>query len=120
MAVTLSINAHELAAPPGASIFDLAESVGVPIPTSCRKQGKCRECLVEVAEGMPWLTARGPEEQHLTGDFRLSCRARIAADTGVVRCHTLRRAAMRVESEAINLPGSPEARRLYPAVTRDG
>ena len=77
MATTLSINAHETAAPVGASIFELAEQVGVNVPTSCRKQGKCRECLVEVVEGMDRLTPRGPEENYLKEGFRLSCRARV-------------------------------------------
>jgi uncharacterized 2Fe-2S/4Fe-4S cluster protein (DUF4445 family) len=120
MSATLTINAQTMAAPLGASVFEVAESAGVQIPTSCRKQGKCRECLVEVAVGMNLLSARGPEEQHLDGDFRLSCRARFAAEEGEVRCHTLRRAAMRVESEAINLPGAAARRRIDPAVRREG
>ena len=106
MATTLSINAHETAAPVGASIFELAEQVGVNVPTSCRKQGKCRECLVEVVEGMDRLTPRGPEENYLKEGFRLSCRARVIDGSGEIRCHTMRRAAMQVESAAINLPGS--------------
>jgi uncharacterized 2Fe-2S/4Fe-4S cluster protein (DUF4445 family) len=120
MTAVLSINAQEVAAPAGASLFELAEQAGVNVPTSCRKQGKCRECLVEVVAGMDHLSPRGPEEAYLTGDFRLSCRARVTAGAGVIRCHTLRRAAMRVESEAINLPGAGTARRLDPAITRDG
>jgi uncharacterized 2Fe-2S/4Fe-4S cluster protein (DUF4445 family) len=120
MATTLSINAHETAAPVGASIFELAEQVGVNVPTSCRKQGKCRECLVEVVEGMDRLTPRGPEENYLKEGFRLSCRARVIDGSGEIRCHTMRRAAMQVESAAINLPGSGREQPLDPAITREG
>lgn len=119
MAATLVINAQEVAAPRGASVFELAEAAGINVPSSCRKQGKCRECLVEVVEGMERLSLRTPEEKHLQGEFRLSCRAQFVAEEGVVRCHTLRRAAMRVEAEAQNLPGLAN-RRIDPAVTRDG
>ncbi len=120
MATKLSINAHETDAPAGASIFELAEEVGVHVPTSCLKQGKCRECLVEVVEGMDQLTPRGEEESYLKEGFRLSCRARVISDSGTIRCHTMRRAAMQVESVAINLPGSDRDQPLDPAVSRDG
>ena len=51
MPVKLVINSQPIAAPAGPSLFDYAERLGVRVPTSCRKQGKCRECLVEVIEG---------------------------------------------------------------------
>jgi uncharacterized 2Fe-2S/4Fe-4S cluster protein (DUF4445 family) len=117
MTLTVSINGRSLAPPPGATLFDCAERVGVRVPTSCVKQGKCKECMVEVAEGGALLTPRTDEERHLGPDFRLSCRARPAGE-GVVRCHTLRRGAMRIEEGACGLPprtGPPD-----PAVTRRG
>ena len=49
----------------------------------------------EVAEGMACLSKPGPEEKHLKGNFRLSCCARIAAEQGTVRCHTMRRGTIR-------------------------
>jgi len=48
MAATLTINGHSVEANPASSIFDHAETLGVRVPTSCHKQGKCRECMVEV------------------------------------------------------------------------
>ena len=104
----------------GASLFDCAEALGIHVPTSCRKQGKCRECLVEVTEGMDCLSPATPEESHLRDQFRLSCRARIAADSGVVRCHTLRRGEMRIERHAFQLPTAAEPISPDPAVTRHG
>ncbi|MGI8964645.1 MAG: 2Fe-2S iron-sulfur cluster-binding protein, partial [Limisphaerales bacterium] len=73
---------------PGASLFDYAESLGIKVPTSCRKQGKCKECLVEVTEGMKNLSPPTTEENHLRENFRLSCRCKIVNERGVVRCHT--------------------------------
>lgn len=107
-------------APNGASLFACAEALGIKVPTSCRKQGKCKECLVEVLEGMECLSPRSPEESHLRENFRLSCRAQIIADSGVVRCHTLRRGEMRIERHAFQLPTAGRTITPDPAVTRDG
>jgi uncharacterized 2Fe-2S/4Fe-4S cluster protein (DUF4445 family) len=120
MSVELHINGLTCAAPRGDSLFTCAETLGIPVPTSCNKQGKCKECVVEVAEGMESLSLRGPPEQHLKGAFRLSCCARVAADEGVIRCHTMRRGTMRIESHAFELPVHGPAWALEPAVTRDG
>ncbi|PYQ03574.1 MAG: ferredoxin [Acidobacteria bacterium] len=97
-------------------MFECAEAAGVRVPTSCVKQGKCRECLVEVEEGAERLTPPAPQEEHLSGRFRLSCRARIIAP-GVIRCHTLRRNALRVETETTGLVSAAP---LEPSVTRSG
>ena len=91
-------------APAGTSLFEFAESQGVKVPTSCLKNGRCKECVVEVTEGLECLSAPGPAEQHLQGNFRLSCCARVVRDGGVVRCHTMRRGAMRIERQAFALP----------------
>jgi len=116
MALTLTINASTLEAAPGASLFEYAERMGIQVPTSCRKLGKCKECMVEVLEGADCLSPPAAEEQHLKGNFRLSCRARVVAPEGVVRCHTMRRGRMRIETAGLpfRLP------KLDPAVTRDG
>ncbi|HVW22486.1 MAG TPA: ASKHA domain-containing protein [Opitutaceae bacterium] len=103
----------------GATLFDCADRLGIQVPTSCRRQGRCKECIVEVAEGGDLLSAPGPDEAHLAGRFRLSCQARIEAETGALRCHTLRRGEMRIETQAFRLPtGRPPS--LDPAVTREG
>jgi len=104
----------------GESLFDSALRMGVNIPTSCLKNGKCRECLVEVAAGMDLLTPRTIEEQSLTGSFRLACRSRISGDSGVIRCHTLRREQIRIEDTVQNLPTSFTSVPLAPAVTMEG
>jgi uncharacterized 2Fe-2S/4Fe-4S cluster protein (DUF4445 family) len=120
MSIELHFNGIRSEAAPGASLFDCAETLGIKVPTSCRKQGKCKECLVEITAGMELLSAKSPEENHLRENFRLSCRARIAADAGAVRCHTMRRGEMRIERHALELPSAKSPPPLDPAVTRDG
>jgi uncharacterized 2Fe-2S/4Fe-4S cluster protein (DUF4445 family) len=120
MAVTLTINGKSIEAQSGLSLFDHAEALGIDVPTSCRKQGKCKECMVEVVEGMAALTSLAEPERHLKGSFRLSCQTFVKAESGHVRCHTMRRGQMRIEREALGLPGRQGQLLLDPAVTRDG
>jgi uncharacterized 2Fe-2S/4Fe-4S cluster protein (DUF4445 family) len=120
MNVKVLFNHREVLASPGVTLFDSAESLGINVPTSCRKQGKCKECLVEVVEGMDCLSARTTAEKHLKGNFRLSCCTRVEAEAGVVRCHTMRRGEMKIEHHALNLPAGAQPPQLDPAVTREG
>ena len=119
MSVQVTINGIHAEATAGRSLFDCAEQLGVRVPTSCLKQGKCKECIVEIIEGMDCLSTPTEHERHLGGQFRLSCRTLITAAAGTIRCHTMRRGQMRIERHALDLPdGGP----LVPdaAVTRDG
>lgn len=117
MPVELTIDSRAISADPEKSIFDHAEQLEVRVPTSCFKQGKCRECLVEVLEGMELLTAPTEEEAHLEENFRLSCRTRVVGTEGRVRCHTLRRAPLRIQEDGLDVAGDMQ---IDPAVTRDG
>ena len=67
MSVELHFNGLRTSVMPGSSLFDYAESLGIHVPTSCRKQGKCKECVVEVVEGMECLSPPVPAEKHLQG-----------------------------------------------------
>ncbi len=120
MSVTVAINAQTAPFAAGISLFDAGESLGINVPSSCRKQGRCRECLMEVVDGIEHLTPRAEAEHHLKGAFRLSCCARLATDSGSVRCHTMRRGTMYVEDSAMNLPAQAHLARPDPAVTRHG
>ncbi len=120
MAVHLTINGQSIEARGGLSLFDHAELMGIDVPTSCRKQGKCRECMVEVVEGMDLLSAVTEPEGHLKGKFRLSCQTCVTGLGGPVRCHTMRRGQMRIERRAFGLPVGRGPVELDPAVTRDG
>jgi uncharacterized 2Fe-2S/4Fe-4S cluster protein (DUF4445 family) len=120
MPVEVEIDKRTTLARVGQSLFECAEQMDVQIPTSCIKNGKCRECLVEVSEGGELLSPISPEEEHLQGRFRLSCRATISVNSGRISCHTLRREKMRIEQEARHLPTSFQDTPLNPAVTRRG
>ena len=120
MAALLTINGLTVEAAPGATLFDCAESLGIRVPTSCHKQGKCKECMVEVAEGAGLLSPMTEAEKHLKGRFRLSCQTYVTGASGLVRCHTMRRGQMRIEGCGMGLPASSRAVPLDPAVTRDG
>src|SRR6185503_19252558 len=108
MAVTLTVNGHRIDVPAGVSIFSAAEHAGVRVPTSCVTQGKCKECVVEITRGMDLLTPPTEYERHLDAraPFRLACQSRVAAGTGDVDCHTMRRGQMRIERRALHLPAS--------------
>lgn len=120
MPATLIINGHQADPNPARSLFDAADRVGVRVPTSCVKNGKCKECVVEVTAGVEALSPRTASEHHLNGRFRLACQTHVASDHGHVACHTMRRGRMRIERHALELPTSHERPMLDPAVTRDG
>ncbi|HEX9653660.1 MAG TPA: ASKHA domain-containing protein [bacterium] len=120
MSVELHFNNRHIEVKPGNSLFEYAESLGIPVPTSCHKQGKCKECLIEIVEGMGCLSAPTPPEDHLQDHFRLSCQCRLVTDSGVVRCHTMRRGDMRIETRALQLPIDNRRLQLDPPVTRAG
>jgi uncharacterized 2Fe-2S/4Fe-4S cluster protein (DUF4445 family) len=119
MPLEIHVNGRQTSGASGASLFGCAEAVGVKVPTSCNKNGKCRECLVEVSEGMELLSPKAPEERHLKENFRLSCRAKIISEAGIIRCHTMRRGEMKIERHAFKLPAA-KTWPLDPAVTRHG
>ena len=85
MPVTLTINGQSIQATGGRSLFEYAEDLGIDVPTSCRKQGKCKECMVEIVEGMDALSAIAEPERHLKGNFRLSCQTSVTAAEGQVQ-----------------------------------
>jgi uncharacterized 2Fe-2S/4Fe-4S cluster protein (DUF4445 family) len=122
MPVTLTVNGHRIEAPAGVSLFAAAEQAGVRVPTSCVTQGKCRECVVEITRGMELLTRPTAFETHLDASsrFRLSCQCKVAADSGEVECHTMRRGQMRIERKALDLPVTHKTTVLDPAVVRAG
>lgn len=123
MPITVTVNGQRIAAAAGLSLFDAAEKAGVRVPTSCVTQGKCKECVVEVTNGLDLLSPPTTFERHLDvrgGRFRLSCQCRVAASDGDIECHTMRRGHMRIERTALNLQSTHETTRLDPTVVRAG
>jgi len=122
MPVILRVNGHSAPVSAGVSLFTAAEQAGIRVPTSCVTQGKCKECVVEITQGMELLTPPTEFERHLDvkARFRLSCQCRVAADAGEVECHTMRRGQMRIERRALDLPATHRTTTLDPAMVRDG
>ncbi len=97
----------------GQTLFDYADAVSEAVPASCRRTGRCRECVVEVRQGGEALSPRTPSEAYLTGGFRLACQARIeSAATDVEFAIIRRRMRILASTEA-------PATRLDPVVTAD-
>lgn len=116
---TLTLNGHATPVEPALTLFEHAERLGVRVPTSCRKQGKCKECLVEITDGQDALSPPTPEEAHLHGRFRLSCRTTVVG-VADVRCHTMRRGQLRVLTGCGEIAARHAGLALDPAVSRDG
>jgi uncharacterized 2Fe-2S/4Fe-4S cluster protein (DUF4445 family) len=118
--VSLTVNGRATDATAGSTLFECAEALGIRVPTSCRTNGKCKECVVEIAEGLPLLSPPTAAESHLKPPFRLSCQAALAAESGTIRCHTMRRGQMRIERHGLHVPAARSPLTPDPAVTRDG
>jgi uncharacterized 2Fe-2S/4Fe-4S cluster protein (DUF4445 family) len=61
----------------GRTLFDYADDLAVVVPSTCKRTGRCHECVVEVTAGADALSARTEAEAFLKGDFRLACQAKI-------------------------------------------
>ena len=121
MSATVTLNGRVLTLTPGQSLFDAGTDAGILIPSSCRQQGRCRECLIEVTAGAGLLTAPAPEERDLRPGFRLSCRCRPTDGAeGAIVAHTLLRPTLRIEDHALHLPASTRGPALDPSVRREG
>ncbi len=117
MASTVTMNGKKTEATPGVTLYDLANRLEVPVPTSCFGQGKCKECLVEIKGSESALSPRTAEEEHLPEEFRLSCQAHILEGAQDLQCQTLRRGALRIQETSQGLDTS--LAKLDPAVQRE-
>ena len=120
MPVALTVNGRTTAAAAGSTLFECAEALGIRVPTSCLTNGKCKECVVEIAEGMAILSPPTAAESHLKAPFRLSCQAELVSESGTIRCHTMRRGQMRIERHGLQVPAARSPLTPDPAVTREG
>ena len=124
MPVTLHRStARRPTAVPGLDALRAAERLGVRVPTSCQKQGKCKECVVEV-DRRAWSCCRRrpPEEQHLEGPLPAvvpdAASSPTTATSAATRCGAGRCASSAGCARA-SRPATPGIA-LDPAVTRDG
>lgn len=84
----------------GRTLFEAADELAVRVPSSCRRSGRCRECVVQVHEGAESLAPPTAAEAFLPHGFRLACQAVVARDERNVRFAVLRR--------RLRILGSPE------------
>jgi len=99
----------------GRTLFDYADDLSVAVPTSCRRTGRCRECVVEVVKGYRNLSGRTAPEAFLRDRFRLACQAVIERGETDVE--------FRVQRRRLRILGAPAGAplELAPMVTeRDG
>lgn len=118
MAAELHIDTKRISNSSSNSLFELAGKLSVNIPTSCKKLGKCKECLIEIKKGHELLSKPTSFETHLKENFRLACQCYIEAKEGVVTCNTLQRGSFKIETETFNnsIPRIKES--FDPAVRR--
>ena len=111
---SVECDGHLLAAKPGQSLFEVADALGVRVPSSCLRNGFCHECVVEIHRGDGDLTPPGPAEAFLRPPYRLACEARVASDGADVSFAPLRRVPRILET------GRRTPVEAEPMVTRDG
>jgi uncharacterized 2Fe-2S/4Fe-4S cluster protein (DUF4445 family) len=97
----------------GRTLFDYADEVSAAVPASCRRTGRCRECVVEVRRGGDGLSPRTESEAYLRAPFRLACQARIEDTSSDVEFSIIRR-RMRILG-----PSDEPHIRIDPVVTAD-
>lgn len=76
---------------PGSLLFDEAAALSVVVPASCKRTGRCHECVVDVRQGYDQLAPRTEAEGYLTGQFRLACQATVEKAERDVEFAILRR-----------------------------
>ena len=102
----------------GMTLFDCADELAVEVPTSCQRNGRCHECVVEVSAGDEALCARTEAEGFLRAPYRLACQAMVMRDDIDVAFAPLRRRPRILVRAHADAAGAP--RTLDPLVTRRG
>jgi uncharacterized 2Fe-2S/4Fe-4S cluster protein (DUF4445 family) len=113
---TFSLNNKTIETIANQSLFDLAKELSMPIPSSCKEQGKCKECLIEIKEGSEFLSLLTKEEQYLLPQYRLACQTFIEKE-GDVKAENLKRSLIKVEDKGVSTISNLK---IEPAVTRKG
>jgi len=112
----LSLNDIDIPCNSSQSLFDLMAATSTPLASSCKKQGKCKECLVEIKSGEEFLSEISEVEKKLTHGYRLSCQTFIKKE-GKVEVKTLKRPEIKIEERGRVLNNDLE---INPTITRVG
>ena len=102
----------------GMTLFDCADELAVEVPTSCLRNGRCHECVVEVSAGEGALCARTEAESFLRPPYRLACQALVERDDIDVAFAPLRRRPRILVRAHADAAAAPAA--FDPLVTRRG
>ena len=104
----------------GMTLFDCADELAVEVPTSCLRNGRCHECVVEVNAGDDALSARTEAEGFLRPPHRLACQAVVERGDIDVAFAPLRRRPriLTAGADVADAGGAPAA--FDPVVTRRG
>ena len=102
----------------GMTLFDCADELAVEVPTSCQRNGRCHECVVEVSAGNDALCARTEAESFLRPPYRLACQALVERDDIDVAFAPLRRRPRILVRAHVDTAAAPGA--FDPLVTRRG
>ena len=83
--VTIEFKSHDkkTRVPPGMTIFNAANWIGLPIDSTCGARGTCGKCKVRIVQGHNGATAADRKtfsEEELAQGWRLSCRAAASQD----------------------------------------
>lgn len=73
------------------TLFDTADELELVVPASCRRSGRCHECVVEIKTGGEALGSPTAEESFLGPGYRLACQAVVARTDIDVEFSVLRR-----------------------------
>jgi ferredoxin len=74
---------------PGESVFHVAKTAGIPIPTACNGQASCGLCRVRIVAGEKEISPMNADEKRHLGNvyfinkMRLSCQTKVAGDVTV-------------------------------------
>ena len=98
----------------GRSLFDYADDLAVVVPASCKRTGRCRECVVEVKAGLDELSPRTGPEGFLRDPYRLACQASVVGADDDMEIAVLRR-RLRIVTRASGDVPHPD-----PVVVREG
>ena len=102
---------------PGGTLFDAADELAMVVPASCRRSGRCHECVVEILRGEDALAPPDAQEAFLRPGYRLACRATVEREP---RDSDLEFVVLRRHLKILMPPDGPRLE-VDPAVTiRDG
>lgn len=104
-----------------ANLFDMADTAGLRLASSCGRYGDCHECIVTVTKGTEALAPRTEAEAFLTENYRLACQADVIDSSVEVTFEPLIRSPRILESQlAKDVPLMPAIQRRGNDVMRDG